>query len=406
MSVPRSRIGFSEEKSQFESFLTHPLLIYHINVTSATAATLVTSDLVTLYRTTASATALGAKIKNLSYFTGELAIKVVVQGQPFAAGLVNLAFYPQPDYTLDTNFNVKDVPTRFSQVNSFVVPHLSLDPSKDCTYEISLPCVTPTGKFSLVASKPMGSWQLEIVPVVPLFSGTAVAASMSVCVYMHLQNTQFEGLTLLSNDFVEEKKEGGTLSVVASQISDISGSLVGLFPPIDPFLSLFSTVTGVAGQVLSFLGFSKPPATENFPVILNRFNDNYSQFDGKSTALVLAGSQKTALGLAPQLAGGLMSDNSLDHIVSLKGLVQMVPIPPSAGTGAILAAFPVEPTMVRDAGLNYDITPLAGASVPFSYWSGDIIFDFIIVASVFHRLTLLIAWDPNGDIATLSLIHI
>jgi hypothetical protein len=379
----------------YKKFVDHPVKIYHNQVTSATTSVNITDDLFRFYMNTISTMPVGKKYSNFSFCRATLCLRVVVQGQPFAAGKLILAATPIPltDYNVTSTSTTLKVIKQGSKVNSQIVPHLDIDPSKSDTYELKLPICTLSGAYSIKGPS-TGSYRLELIVFNALFSGTAVAASANICVYMHLEDVDMEGITLTSSAFVEEKKEGGTLSAIAKGSAVISNVAGKVFPVLSPFTTLFSTVAGAAGDVLAFFGYAKPPQVENWAPILNRFTDNYTQFDGKSTSQVLAGSATTSLGISPLYGGGKGDDMSLIHIASIPGLVHQGTIAPAAGAGSLITSLALNPcAFMTDAG-GRGVTPLAGVTIPFDYWVGDLIVEVEVIASVFHRATIMVAWDP------------
>jgi DNA polymerase III delta prime subunit len=386
-----SRIQAPISRDDFRSFTTHPLLLYHVIATAATTTAVITTDVVRKWVTDLGSDPLGKKIANFSYFRGDIVLRVVVQGQPFAAGQLVLCAIPNLNDPLQATTNRGKIP---SLMTSKIVPHVIVDPSKTSTYELRLPPVTTTGQYSLKGDN-YGSYELRLVVYNSLISGTAVTPSVSVCVYMHIENVEFEAMTLYSNAFVEEKKEGGTLSTFVKNVGKYSPLAAVPFPQFAPQITLFSSVASGVGDILARLGFAKPPSVENYTMPLVRFNDNYSQFDGKSSAIVLAGSQKTSLGISGKMAGSTESDMLIANIARKRGLVRQFTITPAMAFGQNVAGiYPAPNNSLEDTLTTIAITPLGGVSAPFRYWAGDILVEFEIVASVFHRATLLFAWDP------------
>lgn len=72
----------------------------------------------------------------------------------------------------------------------------------------------------------------------------------------------------------------------------------------------------------------------------------------------------------------------------------------AVAAGAQVLSMGVDPTLCfaldTPAITNgYELTPLAHMALGFTYWCGDITVNFEFIASVFHRATFLIAYDPN-----------
>jgi len=388
-------IDVTNRPTDFPSFLTHMVQFDHRIFTSANVnRTSVTPDLVQTFFTTINATPLGSKFSNFAYSNSPLKVKIVVQGQPFAAGKIIASFspnpVPKPDFTMQWNFGLTPTP------NSMIVPHIVIDPSKTETYDITLPVCTPTGNWTLRNAINQGSYLMQFTFVSPLFSGTAVAPSIAVCSYVGFEEPTVEGLTLLSNDFVAEKKNGGTVSTLLKGIGKYAPLASVPFPSLTPGITLFSEVSTSMGNFLSYLGFSKPPVTETLTFPTNRNVDNWSQFDGKSNSMVLAGSQGTSLGLSAKYGGGCEDELLLQHLMNIPGLYRTLAITTASTNGTLLTNFHVSPLPVYLGDSKWCLPPMSGCVAPFSAWTGDIIYTFEVVASVFHRATIMIAWDVNA----------
>jgi hypothetical protein len=386
----------------FQRFVTHPVKIYHATWNAATAGGVIAEDLVDLWHTAVSLTPMGAKISHFNFFKADIKIKIVVQGQPFAAGQIVFAFEPLPRLG---SLAAPQTYARSGITNDKIQPHLIVDPSKTQSYELILPVCTPTGVYSQNTVERYGSYLFRIRAYNPLTSGTATAPNIGICVYMSLVNPVFEGLTMLSGDFVEEKKPGGLLSGALKGIGKYSPLLKAPFPALGPGIDLFSAVAGTFGDVAAFFGFSKPPVTENQCMPLIRVADNYTQFDGLSIAPVLAGSQTTSLGISSSYGGGNMDELLLANLCNKPGLMAQFTIAPAVAAETLVTTIPMSPTvnMLTDIVPFRHVTPIAGVAAAFEWWTGDLIFTAEIVASVFHRATLLISWDPNpGTVPTFN----
>lgn len=382
--------------SEFKEFLSHPVKIFHSNYTSATANALVTTDIMAFYLTTIAAQPIFNKFKNLTWFKGDIKITAVVQGQPFAAGRIVLVFEPISKFaTTSTLPTIVNVPIKYSYVNSRIMPHITIDPSQSMNHELTLPCYNSVGHFTLKGAD-AGSYRMVSQVFNALTSGTAVTPNINVCVYMSFDNIVCEAITMLSSNLSTEKAEETKFSTIVSGISEASSYLSGL-PVVGPGITLFSEVTGVLGKALAWFGFSKPPLVEIHKSFL-QLHAPYSQNNCKNSMYVLGGSQEHSVGLSPSYAGGEMDDMEIKNIVSIPGLVKQVAVTQAMAAGTLVDTIHVFPT---NCGTIYttrkDVTPLAGIAAMFEYYAADFTVTVEIVASVFHRATLLIAWDPNID---------
>ena len=90
----------------------------------------------------------------------------------------------------------------------------------------------------------------------------------------------------------------------------------------------------------------------------------------------------------------------IDKIISKPGLVYQTTIPPSYGYGVSFTV-PVNPGLPYiESSVIRTPTPIGGIAAIHEYWKGDIKLTFEFVASVFHRCTLLLCWEPDITVDT------
>jgi len=402
--APDLRISPSVKyRDDFEKFLSHPVKIQHIHWTSTTSDFKLTDDLVSLYFTSCPAS-FAKKLASFYYFKATLRITVTVQGAPYAAGKALLVATPQPHVLGEVGVTYAQIDNDSNiHVNAWVLPHIELDPSRTETYTLDLPVCTPNGWYSFVSAVSHGSYAVNFLNFNPIFSGTATSPDLSVCVYASLVDPVFEGLTTLTSSgaFIDEKKEGGTLSATVKKIALSSSQIAPFTGSFGPAVTLFSNVAGVAGDVLAWFGFSKPPIVENQLMVLTRTCDNYSQSDGKSAAIVLGKSQTQGVSISPAFIGGSMDDMAFSKICAKRGYVYTCYLSPAfPAESALITTVPVAPDLCSNSLPYYFPTPLAGIAIAHNYWCGDMIIEFEIVASVFHRGTIMFAWDPMATSTT------
>jgi len=382
---------------RFHDYLDHPVLINHQTWSGTTVTSTVSTNLVALYLSSAPAQ-IKNKLKNLLYFRAKIKIKIVVQGQAQAFGQLVYTFVPKLlDAARIPDYQIKKTVVLQNYCNCKIVPHITLDPSKTATYELELPIPNPTGFYSFDTTYCQGSYQFDSILLNPLGSGTAVASTANICTYMSFTDVSFDGLTnvaMTSNPFKEEK---GPYSTLADSAASFAGTVGSTFPVLSPFTNLFSTVSSKIGIVLKALGYAKPPVVEPTYIGLTRTCDSYSQTDGKNSAIVLAKSQMTTMALAPEFAQGTFRDMDVAYVSSLPGLMVIGSIPTTAAAEALLFGLPVSPLCSRNTGSGFEPTPCAGLAVCHSAWRGDSVYTFEFVASIFHRATVLIAWDPHNS---------
>lgn len=390
--------------SSYGGFQEHLYKIVHENVTSATTSVVVENDILDYFNTVLATSPLGRKLQNLALLDCQIGIRIVVQGQPFAAGKIVYSFVPAPRAKIAAGSQYHEqVPLLINDVNAMIVPHIDVDPGASKTYDLILPNVSPTGVYGMVSSTGMGSYALVRHVISPLISGTATAPTMNVCVYMYLKNPSLEGPTLTTLSSQATKEQGsGILSYAVRSAGKLASAVTPVFPVFGPALTLFSAAASPVADLLSWFGFRKAQALNNDFLVLNRQVDNWSQIDGVSTAYVLADTGFVKLSIDPSVGCGVGDEMAIAWVVSQPGLIIMDSVTNAMASETLVRSFDVHPTTAFDDATGGTLlypSPLAGIAYMFTYWCGDITFDVEVIASIFHRCTLLVAYDCSYNSA-------
>lgn len=391
------------EETDYPKFVTHPVKIYHFLWDTSTVTGNITKDVFQDYLSSMDAK-LKTKLSSFYYMKAKLKIRVVLQGATQYFGQMRLVFTPWVFLPTENNAVVSPASTPMVHQNTVsncaILPHITLDPSKNITYELSLDCPTPLGYWTpalATDSINVGSYSLDAIVINNVRSGTAAAPTGSTgvnfCIYAYLEDPELIGLTMFS--LAKRETKASDIFSTVSGVAKMAAS-AGVFTP---YTTLFSQITGSAAVVLRHFGFSNPPSTEVQTMILNRTCDNYSQVEGTSTAIVLGASQKQGVSIDPSVAAGDPKEMTVSHICSLPNLLFAdVLVTNSTGSELLVTNFVVSPSL-----LPLDLfhpTTLSALSYCHGYWCGDMTYTFEIVASVFSRASLVVAWQPMGSSAS------
>lgn len=373
---------------QFEDYLTHPVLfnqfVWSPTAISVTLSTDIFSDYLGLLAS------INTKYKYFSYATGKLCFRIVVQGQSFSYGQMVYAFDPRP------NVGSNSVPFAYPQKpRSKIVPHITIDPSKDATYELELIPSAPHGVWSVDAPFNVGSYSVSQVIWNQIASGSSTAPGVVISMFLYMKEPCFQAMTLLSG----ELKESGVLSSTLRTFSKVADMTAPIFGPA---ATTISEVLHGASNLFSWFGYSKPNIVDVVLPSINRTVDNYSQTDSRSSSYKLADSTLNSIGISSgYMPIGDAEDQMISKLCSRPCLIQQNLIQPTAAESSTITSIYVHPSVcfVLDnpsITSGYELTTLAHCSSGFSRWCGDISYTFEFVASVFQRATVLIAWDPNA----------
>lgn len=384
-----TRVGRPAQKDGFTDFISQPVKVFHHAWTGASVKTLLTHNLFETWKTLAPVS-IKNKFANLLYCRGTIRLTVVVQGASQMCGQYVLSAYPNPSYNFswDTDTTYLD---GASVPNSRIVPHVVIDPSKSGTYTLDLEMMSPTGWYEL-ARHQGGSYRVIGLPLVPLGTGTENAVDISICVYASFVDADFQGKTVPLGGFQEDEN---SWSSVAAGIGKMSRTIGEKLPAISPFTTVVSSIATPVASVLKFLGFSKPSVLyEN--VRISSTVDPWSQVDGPSSALVMGKSQGQSLGLGPQFMNGSLEDMSADHLCSIPFLSSQHSVSLAVAVESFVFKKEIGPwNAVHLLGGNRAVpSAMSQFATCCTSWVGDMTIRLEFVASVFHRATFLVAFDP------------
>jgi hypothetical protein len=404
--------GFKASYSvpQYEDFIQHPLLLSHYHWTPTSTASVLYTDLFATYLATASANPLGYKLNNFRFISGDLKITVVVQGMPFAQGLLLLAFDPTPIPSGKTKTgsiatNVQPPPQK---VRGRYLPHILVDPSKSQTYELVLKCPTVWGVWDRAQS--LGSYSLSIIPYNALGSGTSTAPAIGLCIYASLVNPVMTGISYTSGSLAKKEQDPKLSSKIRDAgkfVSKVAEPFKSI-PYIGAGVTLFSDITETASSFLSWFGYSRPMDLEIQSAYLSTTVPSLTNIDAKFEARNLAMRQINSVGFTDDMSNiSSMEDQMIDNLLMREGLIYQYQIPTTATSQSLLFTIPVTTGVIfpSDSPVitgQFEPTTVAYISSMFKYWRGDINYRFEIVASVFTRTTIMIAYCPLPPASTIS----
>jgi hypothetical protein len=380
--------------SDYHLFASHPVEIDFRAWSTTTTYGNISTDIFATYLTTIASTPLGNKLKNLRFYNGNLKIKVVVQGSPYAQGKLVYSFDPY-NIPYQDNIGLRIQPPQ--KVRSMLLPHIEIDPSKNASYELELPPTSQWGVYHILGHN-YGSWSWNFIAVNPLGSGTATEPSIGITTYFSVDDKHLSTLTFTS----VSSKEEGKYSSYFTKAANMSQTVAAVAPPrLASGLTLFSLVSSTVSSFLQFFGFGKHVIQDvNYVHAFNTAN-NLTLVDSKIDSTTLGLRATNSLSLSP-LDCPLLSqeDQMLSNLMRRKSLVHQHYLSTSAAAGSLLISIPVVPNFCF--GLDspavtsgYEPSTLAYCAMPYLYWRGDIDVTLEAVCSVFHRATILAAYFPN-----------
>lgn len=398
---------------EYDEFVENPILYTAASWSPTSINTVLTEDLYQDFLTRAVAGSyLAKKLTNFAFVNGHLRVRIVVQGASQAFGKLVFSFDPNPYTGTATTLLPAAQRTR-----GMLIPHIEIDPSTSAVYTIDLPPTSVFGVFSNYvgahnARFSLGSYRLKQHVVNALSSGSAALPDVGVTLYLSLVSPKVSTATANAlftlTSLVKEKTSptGGVLSSGLSKAAKLA-SVVGKLPipGLAEGANLFSSAAGTASSFLHWMGYSKPLEIDRgFTSITN--NNNWTKIDNKLRSDLLSLRTDYSLGISPDLVPlAKMEDMVVSNLCSRPGLVAIHTVLPAAAPGALIGSIIANPmlslVLADPAVVNgYELTPLAFCAFPYKFWRGTIDVDVEIVASVFHRCTVMAIFDPYPGTTT------
>lgn len=340
------------------------------------STTLTTVDLLEVWR---SQTYIANKLKYFMKWRGKPCLRFVVNGNPQSYGRMRAYVELGPGYCGAADGVSSNDLIAYGPVQQYQAHGLNIDPSVSTDYCLELPWVNSCDWNTTAASGTNCVIKLKFAIMTALASYIAgTPPSCKIKVYLTMNDVEVAGI-----QFQSERVEDSILSMGKTSSYSKVGAL--------------STALHGAGTVAAMMGYDKPTIVDQNVVIV-RDTPSYAYTRGRDPS--------RGLHLDPMNAvdsnSGIHSsgDGQLSDLVRRWGLISDFSWAVGDVTGA-LATVPVSPTYSKyDLASSRDLSHLAFCSNAFRYWQGKIKYKVEVIASPFHRGTLLISY--NGGSTTIT----
>lgn len=408
MSVAPTPADFSKVLvvDEYDDYVSHPVL-YKVTdwVVTDTGTTVDSLDLIQdlMNESILSGRFLAKKLTNFMYVKGHLRVTVVVQGSSVAMGKMAIGFEPNPCWA-DDGTATADIPLpglgRIMQI-----PHLEIDPAETKTYQIDLPPVNRFGVYSLAFSgtrRNLGSWKMVTCVMAALGSGTAIVPSVGISVYLSLVSPKVSSATsgpqfTWTSGLVKEHTVDGKVSTFFDQGAQMAKSISGYVPPqIKQPLTVFSKVSESTAAILRWLGYSKPVAQTTYSTIGANHNLTYVDDDTQTYKLTTRANQSVGIDDS-YIPGFNAEDMVITALAERPAIVARNSITLAMSTGALVREIKISPMVASGGPSTFELTPAGFVTLPHYNWRADAVIDIEFVASIFHRATVVVLYEPDAD---------
>lgn len=346
------------------------------------------------------------KLNNFSFVQCKLKVKVLINASPFYYGRMYMGYQPLPTLTPSTIVN--DTGTRYFIPYS-QRPHIWLDPMDNAGGEMTLPFFYQQNWINAQSSSAMlDQGQLTFLNYTTLASANGVsAAGVTVSIYAWAEDVKLSGpsvglatQSLVLTPQVQADEYGeGAVSGPASAVARAASYFENV-----PIIGRFATATrmgaSAVSSIASLFGWTNVPVVDDarpfrpepFPQLAS------TQIGYPVQKLTL--DPKNELTVDPQVTGLDAKDELIiADLCQKQSYLTTATWSTTNLVDDILFSSIVNPRMFDTDGLTNSkiyMTPLCWVSSMFSNWRGDIVFNFKVVASQYHKGRLRISFDPSG----------
>jgi len=356
------------------------------------------------------------RVSNYKLLTGNLHIKIVVNGTPFHYGRLLASYIPMALYddSLTGTFNDADLVLLSQRLHSFINPsdndggEMTLPlfwwkNTIDTTVEGNTNDFAALGTLYIITMNLLKQSNGGSDPVNVSVYGWMTNVGMSVPTAKNIVGLSPQSKTTKRVNNTKTKKDEysaqGPVSGVASAVANVAGKLTSV-----PYIGNFARATQIgataAAGIASLFGYSRPTNLESCvyrPV-------------GKSSLAITTtpdDTQKLSVDAQQELTidscvFGMNDSDPMEilKIAQVESYLGQFPWTDSTTQENQLFSCIVDPSLAIKSSVptNFLAMPaITFACTPFRYWRGTIKFRFMVVCSRYHKGRLKVVYDPYGQ---------
>jgi hypothetical protein len=339
---------------------------------------------------------------NYSLFKGNLKLKIVVTGNPFLFGRMQVSYMPLESwgindrYTDGSGFGAKMIRSQRQIVN--------IDPSTSTGGEFTLPFIWNQDYIPVpdIISVGLikGMLHFDILDRLRNVSDNTNQSLVNIAIYAWLDNVELAGLTANNIELMQaqsgqeqQSANDGKVSVPLAKVGNALNAMSKV-----PGLGGMATagfVASTASEIAKLFGYSRPMNQNEPQPIAPRAASSISHAVGTDNSLKLTLNPSQCVSVDPDIVGSDRDDMAFANIVTIPSLLDIQPWSKSALTGTSLFSAAVSPGYKYIDDTDYYMPAVTGAMLPFAFWNGTMVFRFDVISTSFHRGRLLLVYDPG-----------
>jgi hypothetical protein len=373
-------------------------------------------------------TVIRKKIDNYAFLRGNLHVKAIINASPFYHGRAQLAYQPL------VNFRSNHLGTHINDL----IPYsqrkgIWIDPASSEGGEIILPFfyhknwlditneddVLNMGRLDFNIYSPLNSangvgsitlpiqifaWMSEVEVMGPT-SGVAMQSGNSQVIKMKKKKGINLGKTPTNTNEFKNTTISDTASAIAIGSTQAAGILASCgLPELAPFaLGVAETAAGVS-SLASLLGFTNTPLLEPTKTFKNQPLSQLASPEISGPLERLSMDPQNGITIDNKTVGLGNDDNMLiNSMVCKDSYLTTFTLSDQDVSGDTKFTSRVSPCLWAKGTdstygyKRYNMLPMFNMGTLFSFWRGDIIFTFVIIATQYHKGRIKISFEPNSQ---------
>jgi len=387
------------------NFLGRPVKIFEKEWASST----VFSDEIDPWKELFDNPRISNRLNNYRLFKGKCHVKFLINGNGFFYGRLMCSYHPKFIYDSFTGATAL-IDEDFVQLSQ--MPTIYLDPTTSMGGTLELPffCETDYVDLDDATSTDLGRiWLRELVELRHANNPSITVPQVSITVYAWFSDVELQAPTHENAPFLtaqsgrEDETETKPVSQMATKVAD-AASLCANAPVIGKYASAVETGARMVSSVASSMGYCEPTNVKEPCKIVTRFSSNCSTVNTSDNSEKLTTDVKQEITVDPTTCGLPAVDQmSFAYIASRWSYFTKFTWARSDAPDKFLWNCRVSPNAYGYNATGNCIVPtsVCGLGIPFGFWTGSLVYKFVIVSSNFHRGRLAIQYDPHSSQNTL-----
>lgn len=338
------------------------------------------------------------KLDNFYLFRGDLRLRIQINGNPFYYGQVLCAYHPlfnrDEYYSGSVNNNNSDI--RLMALSQ--MPNVMLDPTEAQGGILQCDYFFPSNYITLPSTDRAELGRLHLKSMQDLSHANGGTQALNITVFAYMENAV---MTVPTAQTFQSEYTRKPVSAAASTVAKVAGMFKNL-PLIGPYAKATEQVASTLGSAARSLGYSRPPVLDPPIRVSRNAIGQLAPTNMDEVVSKLSLDVKQELSIDPRVTGASPVDEmAMSFILQKESYLTQFVWNVDDTTDSFLWNAKITPCL-GSQGLTtignvpmVGTTPMCHVAPLFAYWTGDIKFRFVVVASKYHQGRVRITVDPS-----------